>query len=215
MTGWAERASDESTSGGVNEGGPFTLVYHVWVWKRPALPCQLSSSEPKARWYRKSQVRSTFLTCSEPLIWDTPGQRGASGSEALACHISDSVLISAPACPLQLGWASLISHHAARSLALPPPPQSSVLLCMHFILHQKLSGFQKAVLWKPRLACNCECCYWNSYLDSWAESSEGPHGEGAGFASCRLGLTLTHFWSLISGWSFSNPSESPRRAVSW
>lgn len=96
QAGWARRKRPQMRThqeAGVKKGAAhFTSSW--LALERPALPCQLSSSEPKTLWCRKSQVRSTFPSCSEPLIWGTPGQRGA---EALACQISGSVLISAPA----------------------------------------------------------------------------------------------------------------------
>lgn len=100
------------------------------------------------------------------------------------------ILISAPAYPLQLSWASLISSLTAW---IPLPGLLSLRVAQlpkHFILYHTLYCFLRGLLWKPGLQCNCWSCYWNSFWVSlpWAESSESSHGERAGFASCRLGL---------------------------
>lgn len=76
-----------------------------------ALPCQLPVNQRLHG--TQSQVRSTLLYHSEPLIPDTPEPTGASSSEVQACQTSGSVFISALACPLQPGLASLIRGHAA------------------------------------------------------------------------------------------------------
>ena len=160
-------------------------------WTGPPRPWQLSSLEPQAQWYSKSQAGSPSASCSAALIWDTPEQRGAFGSTVLTCQNSSSILISALAWPLQLGWASLISGLTARvprsdsshslRAALPPKP---------FIQDHRLHGFLRGLLWKPGLQCIAtaaiEIHSWISV--PWAGSSESSHGEEAGFASFRLGL---------------------------
>lgn len=103
----------EHQGGSVGVGGSLCLISAESRKPCPALPCQLLSSEPKAPWYTKFQVGPTLLYHSEPLIRDTPEPTGASGSEAQACQTSGSIFISALACPLQPGLASLIRGHPA------------------------------------------------------------------------------------------------------
>lgn len=110
-----------------------------------ALPCQLPVNQRLHG--TQSQVRSTLLYHSEPLIPDTTEPTGASSSEAQACQTSGSVFISALACPLQPGLASLIRGHAAGPYSL-----MSVLTEKHaFCSPSKAGGFLRGFLLEAKV----------------------------------------------------------------
>lgn len=120
--------------------------------ERPALPCLASYRLVNQRLHgTQSQVRSTLLHHSEPLIRDTPEPTGASSSEAQACQTLGSIFISAPACPLQPGLASLIRGHTAG----PGSLMSMLTEKRAFHFPSKAGGFLRGSFWKPRLPSNC------------------------------------------------------------
>lgn len=158
-------------------------------------PWQLSSSASKARWCRKSQAGSASVFCSAALIWDTPEQRAASGSTVLTCQNAGSIFISAPACPLQLGWASLISGLAARI----PGLTSSNSELRRRRLGTSFWITRSTASWGVSpgsqgcgviAAAAIEIHFWISV--PWAESSESSQGEGSRLCILQARAILTN-----------------------
>lgn len=138
-----------------------TCPHHDWVLNRPAPALTVIFSWTPGSVVQQELSWITFCL----LLWDTPEQRGASGSTVLTCQNSGNILISVPARPLQLGWASLISGLTAR---IPCSDSSHSGLRCHPSPSFRITGSPASwggVLWKPGLQRNCYSCYWNSLLD--------------------------------------------------
>lgn len=189
MTGQAERVKRKRLQ--MRQGWqPAHITTGSWTglpW-----PWQLSSSASKARRCRKSQAGSASVFCSAALIWDTPEQRAASGSTVLTCQNSGSIFISAPAWPLQLGWASLISGLAAR---IPGLTSSNSELRRR--LGTSFWITRSTASWGVSpgsqgcgviAAAAIEIHFWISV--PWAESSESSQGEGSR-------LCILQAWAIL------------------
>lgn len=163
-----------------------TCPHHDWVLNRPTPALTVIFSWTPGSLVQQELSWITFCL----LLWDTPEQRGASGSTVLTCQNSGNILISVLAGPHQLGWASLISGLTARiscsdsshsGLHCHPSPSfritGSTASWGGFFGSQGCSVIATAAI---------EIHSWMSV--PWAESSESSHGEEAGFASFRLGL---------------------------
>lgn len=146
QAGWIKRKSPRRREllGGSEGLGAFASS--PLSLERPALPRQLPVNQRLHG--TQSHVRSTLLYHSEPLIRDT----GASSSEAQACQTLGTVFISALACPLQPGLASLIRGHTAGPRSLMSELREKHVF--HFP-SKAGGGFLRGSFRKPRLPSNC------------------------------------------------------------
>ena len=165
MTGQAEQVKRKKPQmrQGCRRGLP-TCPHHDWVLNRQAPAPTVIFSWTTGSVAQQEPGRISFCLLLWALVWDTAEHRGASGSTVLTRQNSGSILISATAQSLQLGWASLMSGLTAR--VSRPDSSHSGLRC-HPSPSFRITGSTVSwgVLWKPGLQYNCYSCYWNSLLD--------------------------------------------------
>lgn len=210
QAGWIKRKSPrrrEHSGGSEGLGGSLCFFSAEFRKTCPALPRQLPVNQRLHG--TQSQVRFTLLYHSEPLIRDTLEPTGASSSEAQACQTLGTVFISALACPLQPGLASLIRDHTAGPCSL----MSELREKDAFHFPSKAGGFLSGSSWKPRLLfliaeAPTEIPLWIPRVLKTPTANE-PAWSPAGLGRPDTFLKL-HFCVVL----FKNLLESSRRSIS-